>query len=68
MGEGQKVGPDARVEALRGLEQADLAEGDQVFHLEGGAELLADGGGEAPHVGAVLLENLLARFAQGHGG
>jgi hypothetical protein len=63
VGEGQKVGPDLGVEAFRGLEQADLPEGDQVIHLQRGAELLAHLGGQAPHVGPVLLEDLLAGFA-----
>ena len=64
VGEGQEVRTNASVEALCGFQEADLAPGDQLLHLELGVELLAHLGRQRPNVGAVLLQNLCLRFRE----
>lgn len=67
VGKGEEVRADPSIEALRGLEQAHLAPGDQLLHLELGVELLADLGGQRPHIGAVLLQDLRLGFRERQG-
>ena len=68
VGKCEEVGPNLRVKAIRRLEQANLAVGDQLIELELGGELPAHGRRERPDVGAVLLQEDLLVFAESQSG
>jgi hypothetical protein len=55
VGKRKEVGPNLGIKAVRGLEQADLAIGDQLLDLELSVELLTDSRRQRPHVGAVFF-------------
>lgn len=64
MSEGQEVRADASVEPLCSFQQAHLAPGHQLLHLELGVELLTHLGRQRPNVGAVLLQDLRLGFGE----
>jgi hypothetical protein len=64
VGKRKEVGPHLGIKPVRGLEQAYLAIGDQLFDLELGVELLADSRRQRPHVRAVFLEDSLLIFTE----
>jgi hypothetical protein len=64
VGKSKEVRTYFGIKAVRGLEQADLAIGHQLFEFELGAELFSDSRRQRPHVGAVFFEDGLLIFTE----